>query len=159
MKIVVQTISKFLSIVGLTSLLIACGGGGSGGGEEPFSATISVGASTHVCKSEEALQDCYQGECSACKCLNGCAAGPGEVIQQACTFFGDVSRVSSAGCTLATEVRRTLVCSNNRLYVREGSGYIYTREQVLEGTVYDAPWPANVASFNFRCDRIPNLHF
>lgn len=148
--------AKFLFATALTALLAACGGGG-GSNEGPSSATISVGSSTYVCKSQEALQDCYQSECSACTCLNGCAAGPAEAIVQACRFFGEVSRVPSAGCTLATEPRRTLVCANNRLFVREGPGYNYNREEVLAGTAYDAPWPVEIAGFSFRCDRIPSV--
>ena len=130
----------------LAFFLTGCGGGGGG---VDYTATITVGSTSHVCKSEAAANTCRAGDCSQCQCLTGCPAGPGEAITLACTFVNGVARVPSTGCTLATQPARTLVCVAPQLFVLDGTGY--TREQVLAGPKFEGPDPQQLFGLRFSC--------
>lgn len=133
-------------IVSLGFILAGCGGGGS---SDSYTATITVGPTSHVCKSEAAANTCRAGDCSQCQCLTGCPAAPGQAIALACTFFDGVARVPATGCTVATTPNRTLVCAAPKLYVLDGVGY--TREQVLAGVSFEGPNPQQLFGQSFFC--------
>ena len=143
--------TKLIFTISAAFLISACGGGGGGGGGsgDSYTSTISVGPTSHVCKSEAAANMCRAGDCSQCQCLSGCPAAPSEAITLSCVFFGDVARVPSTGCTLATTPSRTLVCSGTQLYALDGEGH--TREDVLQGVRFDAPQPYELFGFKFTC--------
>jgi len=138
-------LTKLLVILIATFLMSACGGGST----DSFTATISVGPTSHVCKSEAAANMCQAGDCSQCQCLSGCPAGPGEAITLPCIFYDGIARVPSTGCTLATTPVRTLACSGNQLFAREGQGY--TRADVLQGVMFNGPQPYELLGFKFTC--------
>ena len=138
-------LTKLLVILIATFLMSACGGGST----HSFTATISVGPTSHVCKSEAAANMCQAGDCSQCQCLSGCPAGPGEAITLPCIFYDGIARVPSTGCTLATTPVRTLACSGNQLFAREGQGY--TRVDVLQGVMFNGPQPYELLGFKFTC--------
>eukprot|EP01031_Cornospumella_fuschlensis_P028198 gene28198-34050_t len=94
-----KRIAQLLITLGTFFLMTACGGGGS---SDSYTANISVGSTSHVCKSEVAANLCKAGDCSQCQCLSGCPAAPGEAITLSCLFYNDIARVPSTGCTLAT---------------------------------------------------------
>jgi hypothetical protein len=144
-----DTSMRILSLILLASIgfiLAGCGGGGS---SDSYTATITVGPTSHVCKSEAAANSCKAGDCSQCQCLTGCPAGPGQAIALACTFVDGVARVPATGCTVATTPNRTLVCAAPKLYVLNGVGY--TREQVLAGVSFEGPNPQQLFGLSFSC--------
>jgi hypothetical protein len=141
-----QKMTQMFMGLGLAVLMTACGGSGN---VDSFTATISVGATSHVCKSEGAANLCRAGNCSQCQCLSGCPAAPEEVITLACLFYDGIARVPSTGCTLATTPERTLACSGANLFVRDGQGH--ARTDVLQGTSFSGPQPYELFGFKFNC--------
>lgn len=137
--------TRFFITLCAAFLMSACGGGGG----DSYTATISVGATSHVCKSEVAANLCRTGDCSQCQCLSGCPAAPGEAITQACLFFNGIGRVPSTGCTLATTPERTLICSGTRLFALDGLGH--TRTDVLQGASFSGPQPYEISGLQFNC--------
>jgi hypothetical protein len=130
-----------------TAIMIsACGGGGSG---DSYTATISVGATSHVCKSEVTANLCRAGDCSQCQCLSGCPAAPGEAITLSCLFYDGIGRVPSTGGTLATTPVRTMACSGTTLFVLDGQGH--TRTDVLQGVSFSGLQPYELFGFKFNC--------
>lgn len=143
---VMKHLARFVITLGAAFLMSSCGGGGSG---DSYTATISVGATSHVCKSEATANLCRAGNCSQCQCLSGCPAAPGEAITQSCLFYDGIGRVPSTGCTLATTPVRTMACSGATLFVLDGQGH--TRTDVLQGVSFNGPQPYDLFGFNFSC--------
>ncbi|WP_194945344.1 hypothetical protein [Limnohabitans sp. DM1] len=141
-----KRITQLFITLGTFFLMTACGGGGS---SDSYTANISVGSTSHVCKSEVAANLCKAGDCSQCQCLSGCPAAPGEAITLSCLFYDGIARVPSTGCTLATTPVRTLACSGTKLFILDGQGY--TRTDVLQGTSFNGPQPYELFGFKFNC--------
>jgi hypothetical protein len=139
--------TKLLFTFSAAFLMSACGGGDGSG--DSHTSTISVGPTSHVCKSEAAANMCWAGDCSQCQCMSGCPAALNEAITQSCLFYDGIARVPSTGCTLATTPVRTLVCSGAQLYALDGEGH--TQEAVLQGVRFDAPQPYELFGFKFTC--------
>lgn len=135
---------RFVIALGVTFLISACGGSG-----DSYTATISVGGTSHVCKSESSANLCKAGDCSQCQCLSGCPAAPGEAITQSCLFYDGIGRVPSTGCTLVGTPMRTMVCSGTTLFALDGQGY--TRTDVLQGVSFSGPQPYDLFGFKFNC--------
>ena len=159
---------KFLRSCAAVLMLLALAGCGGGGNEtlesldeteDTYIGTLTIGETSHVCRSMESHDLCRAGDCRQCQCLTGCPAGPGEPIVRACRFYDtnpdgrvrdQVGSVPQTGCTLATKPPQTLACQGSTLFVLEGLDH--TREAVVEqGISFAVVDTVDVGSFTFKC--------